>query len=120
MDIYHGTVRRTAWIMLFIGVAGVITATLLKGFLFGAGFLMGALLSALSFWRWMKVVESLGSAPQRRSTTRWVVRFIVLAGIAYVIVKFLEVTPGAVFLGLLVSAAAVIIAIVYELTYARK
>jgi hypothetical protein len=106
--------------MLAAGTAGVVAASVFKGLLFGAGFLMGALLSALSFWRWMKVVESLGTSPERRSTTRWVIRFIVLAAAAYVIVNFLEVTPGAVFLGLLVSAASVIIAILYELTYARK
>lgn len=119
-DIYRATVRRTSWIMLIVGVAGAVLTLIYKGPSFAAGFLIGALLSGLSFWRWTKVVESLGSAPERRSGWRWVFRFAALAAIAYVIVKFLEVTPAALFLGLLVSATSVIIAIIYELIYARK
>ena len=56
-----------------------------------------------------KVVEALGPASKQRGAWTWWLRFAVLIGIAYVIVKYLEVTPVAVFLGLLVSAAAVIV-----------
>jgi hypothetical protein len=48
-----------------------------------------------------------------------VIRFALLVAAAYGIVKYLDVTPVAVFLGLLISAAAVIVSILFELIYAR-
>src|SRR5271157_5715075 len=116
-DIYHGTVRRTARLMAVIGVAGAIAGVVLKGPRFGLGLLLGAALSGLSFWRLTKIVESLGGPPKKRSIAPSVMRFLLLAGAAYAIVKYLEVTAAAVFIGLLASAAAVIAAIIYELIY---
>ena len=84
----------------------------------GIGFLLGACISYLSFWRWQRLVEAIGGAPKRRSTVWMMVRFLVLVAAAYAIVKYLEVNPVAVFLGLLVSAAAVVVSIVFELIYA--
>jgi len=116
-DSYRTTVRRTTSIMVAIGAVGVVAATIYKGWLFGAGFLLGALLSGISFWRWTKVVEGLSPSATPSSRWRWVFRFLSLAVAAYVIVRFLEVTPAAVLLGLLVSAASVIVLIIYELFY---
>lgn len=116
-DFYRKTIRRILFLTLAIGAAGAIAAAVWKGPSDGIGFLLGALLSAGSLWRWKKVVDALGTAPKSRSTMRWVLRFAALAAIAYVIVRYLGVPPAAVFLGLLVSSVAVIIAIIYELVY---
>lgn len=116
-DPYRSTVRRIAWLTIAIGAAGAVAAAMVKGVPFGAGFAAGAALSGLSLWRWTKVVESLGGAPRSRSGFIWIVRFTVLAAAAYVIVKYLGINPAAVLLGLLVSAAAVIVEIIYELIY---
>lgn len=116
-DIYQRTIERVVRIIIVIGLTGSIAAAILKGPRFAVGFLLGASLSLLSFWRWKKVVDSLGGTPKRRSTWVWLLRFAALIGVAYVIVKYLEVTPAAVFIGLLASAAAVIIAMIYELIH---
>ncbi len=42
-------------------------------------------------------------------------RFTIVAGTLFVIIRYLEVSAWAVFAGLLVSVAAVIVEIVYEL-----
>ncbi len=116
-DTYEKSVRRIAYLILALGPIGAIGAGFLKGFRFGIGFLLGAMLSALSFWRWKKVVDGLGAAPDRRSTRFWILRFAVLAGAGYIIVRYLEVPAAALFCGLLVSSVAVVISIIYELIY---
>lgn len=116
-DFYQKTIRRILFLTLALGVAGAVGAAIWKGPAEAIGFLLGAVLSAASLWRWKKVVDALGSAPKGRSTMRWVLRFAALAAIAYVIVRYLGVSPAAVFLGLLVSSVAVIISIIYELVY---
>lgn len=114
---YERSVRRIAYLILALGPIGAIAAGFLKGLSFGIGFLLGAILSALSFWRWKKVVDALGAAPDRRSTRYWIVRFAALAAAGYVIVRYLEVPAAALFCGLLVSSVAVVISIIYELIY---
>lgn len=117
-DIYRRMIRRVTALIVGIGIAASIAVAAFKGMRFGGGFLLGAFLSWASFWRWKKVVDSLGGdAPQRRSALIWVLHFAVLFGAAYVIVRYLKVPPAAMFLGLLVSAAAVIVSILYELIH---
>jgi len=64
-------------------------------------------------------VDAIGGAPHKRSNWLWVLRFALLIGAGYAIVKYLEVTPAAVFFGLLVSAAAAIVSVIYELILSR-
>jgi len=120
-DAYRKMIGRIARLIVVIGLAGTVAAALAKGVVFGFGFLLGAMLSAASFWRWKKVADSLGRtdgpSPKGRSAMKWVLRFALLIGIAYVIVQYLEVPTAAVFFGLLVSAAAVVVSIIYELIY---
>ncbi len=117
--IYGRIIFRITRGILGIGLIGFGAAVVAKGWRFGTGFLLGACLSYLSFWRWRKVVDSLGTdSKSGRSIKAMIWRFALLAAAAYVIVKYLEVNPVAVFLGLLVSAAAVIVSIVFELIYA--
>jgi len=116
-DIYQRTIQRVVRLIVVIGLLGSIAAAIVKGPRFGAGFLLGASLSWVSFWRWKKIVDALGGASRRRSAWVWLLRFALLIGAAYVIVKYLEVPPAAVFIGLLVSAAAVIVSMIYELIH---
>lgn len=120
-DAYRKTIGRIVRLIVVIGLAGTVAAALMKGPAFGLGFLLGAMLSAASFWRWKKVADSLGRtggpSPKGHSAMKWVLRFALLIGIAYVIVNYLEVPPAAVLFGLLVSAAAVVVSIIYELIY---
>ena len=118
-DIYVRIIHRITLAILILGAAGTATFVVTRGWRFALGFFLGACMSYLSFWRWQTVVESLGGAVRRRSMAAMVIRFAVLAAAAYGIVKYLDVTPVAVFLGLLISAAAVIVSILFELIYAR-
>jgi hypothetical protein len=117
LDTYEKSIRRIAFLILILGPIGAIVAGVMKGPSFGFGFLLGAMLSALSFWRWKKVVDALGGASSGHSRTFWTIRLALLVGAGYVIVKYLEVSAAALFCGLLVSSVAVIISIVYELIY---
>ena len=119
-DIYQNIIRRVTWLILAIGLAASLAAAVLRGPRYGFGFLLGALLSWASFWRWRKVVDALGGPPKQRSAWTWIIRFALLIVAAYVTVKYLGVSPEAVFLGLLVSAAAVIVALIYELIHGTQ
>jgi hypothetical protein len=110
--------RRVHRIVLVLGLAGSIALTIALGPRAGGGFLMGAAVSYLSFWRWEQVVNALGTKPARRPLF-WMARFLVLAALAYVIIRFARINLKAALAGLLVSAAAVIVEIIYELIYAR-
>jgi hypothetical protein len=116
-DIYQRTIQRVVRLIAVFGLLGSAAATILKGPRFGASFLLGAAVSWVSFWRWKKVVDGISGTSGRRSAWIWILRLAMLIGAAYVIVKYLEVTPAAVAIGLLVSTAAVIVAMIYELIH---
>src|SRR5713226_1391322 len=108
---YEGMIRRITWIILVLGLAGAVILGMAKGIRVGGGFLMGAAVSYLSFWRWQQVVNALGPVPKYRSPMWLVLRFMVLAAAAYGIIKFTGVNLTAALIGLLVAAAAVTIEI---------
>jgi len=118
---YEAANRRIAWIILALGLSGSLTLTIIRGWREGVGFLLGAAVSYLSFWRWRKVVDALGSPSARpRSAAVWILRFLAMALIVYAIIKLLEVNLAAAVTGLLVSAAAVLIEMLYEFVLNRK
>jgi uncharacterized membrane protein len=75
--------------------------------------------SYLSFWGWQQVAAALGPTPKKRSSFGFTIRVILLGALACVIIKFLGLDVAAAVTGLLVSAAAVILELIYELIYAR-
>ena len=87
-----------------------------------AMFAIGAAASWLNF-HWLKqVVDALG---QNRPTRKRVailagLRYALLGGGAYVIIRYSSVSVTAALAGLFVSVAAVIIEICFELVYARN
>src|SRR6266853_4774903 len=115
---YDRSVRRMRRTIAVLGAAGAIAATILGGPRAGLGFLLGATASFLSFWRYQRVAESLGSANTARPRVkRFMIQFALLAGGGYVIVKYLEVNRMALAIGLLVAGVAVTIEILYEIIY---
>lgn len=117
MDVYRRMVRRIAWLVLAIGLAGTVAAAIIMGIAFGAAFLLGTVLSGASLWRWKKMADALGGRSSRRSALGWVMQLVLVIAAAFVIIVYLRVTAVAVFLGLLVSAAAIIAAILFELIW---
>lgn len=108
--------------MLALAAAGSAAAFLWRGWTWGAGFALGAAVSWLNY-RWLKqVADALGG--NRRPRTGLAVlaglRFLLLSGGAYVILRFSKISVRAGLLGLFVSAAAVIVEMLYQLAYARE
>lgn len=89
------------------------------------GFLLGALLSLGNLWlfAWMARAITPGGKPRKQwAMGLYLIRLLLLFVLAYVIVKLLGVSPLAVILGLLVSAAAVLTFLAAEIiqTLLRK
>jgi len=116
---YERGVQRITWIILALGILGAAALIATRGFRFGLGFLVGAAFSYLSFWRWQQVLKAIGPGYKPQSSWRLMLRILLLVAVAYVIIKFLELSIAAAAMGLLVAAAAVIVEIIYELIYAR-
>jgi hypothetical protein len=85
-------------------------------FAIGAGWAI----SALNF-RWLKqVATSIGNASAKpRMAVLLGLRYVVLGGGSYAILKYTEISVAALFWGLFVAVAAVILEILFELVYAR-
>jgi len=118
---YDRPVARIRRFIVAFGVAGAVFAFFRFGPRDAAGFLLGSLASFFSFWRQKKVAESLGpeNVAKRPPVMRFIVQFAALALTGYVIVKYLEVKAIAIVLGLLVTAAAALAEILYELIFIR-
>ena len=115
----HAVVRMLRGIVA-IGGAGSLLLLALKGWTWGAGFALGAVVSWYNF-RWLKqIVEALGGKrPRARLAVILGCRYLLLGGGAYVIVSFSPISLPAALAGLFVSVAAVIVEILFQLIYAR-
>jgi hypothetical protein len=116
---YRRAVRRISWFILGLGLVGAAGLAARKGVPIGFAFLIGAAVSYLSFWRWQQVVNALAPGPKKTSIWFFILRIIVFGALACVIIKFLGLNVAAAVAGLLVSGAAVILELIYELIYAR-
>jgi hypothetical protein len=116
---YAQALRRIGWTILALGALGAAALTTVKGFRSGLAFLIGAAFSYASFRGWQHAVSALAPAAKPRKAWRFILRIVLLAALACAIIKFLGLNVAAAVTGLLVSAAAVIFEIVYELIYAR-
>jgi|SRR5579884_1190243 len=117
VEVWRRMLRRITWLDVGLGAAGTVASGVLRGPRFAAGFLLGAALSAGSLWKSKKVADALGGDTKPTSAIAWVGQLVILVGVAFAIIRYLAVTPVAVFLGLLVSAAAILAAILIELIW---
>src|SRR5579885_1225018 len=118
---YDRALQRISKLMFALAVAGTAGVWLWRGWTWGAGFAVGATASWLNY-RWLKnIVDTLaGRRPASRRVAMLAgLRYFLLGGGAYVILKYSKINASAVLTGLFVSAAAVIIEILIELLYAR-
>ena len=108
--------------MFAIAAGGLVGATAWRGWTWGAGFAVGAAASWLNY-RWLKqIVNALGdSRPTRKRVAILAgLRYALLGGGAYVILRYSSVSVTAALVGLFVAVAAVIVEICFELVYARN
>jgi hypothetical protein len=116
---YDRFIRRVSWIILALALTGSAVMALVKGARIGLAFLVGAMVSYASFWGWRQVVDAVTPAPRKRSSFPFVLRILLLFVLAYAIIRFLGLNVAAAASGLLVSAAAVLLELIFELIYAR-
>jgi hypothetical protein len=116
---YEQIIRRISRIILVLALLGASILAAIKGIRIGFAFLIGCAVSYLSFWGWRQVAAALGPTPKKRSSLGFTIRVILLGALACVIIRFLGLDVAAAVTGLLVSAAAVILELIYELIYAR-
>ena len=116
---YEAVAARIGRMLAAIAVAGTLAAFFTSGWKAGTGFLLGSAISAVNF-RWLRrLVETLGGTLQRH-TLVMAFRFLLLAGLLYVIVRFTPISLPAVLAGVFVMTAAVIMEAVIEIVYAGK
>jgi hypothetical protein len=114
------SVARVYTFMTAMSLGGVLILWGWQGWRWAVGFALGAAASWLNF-RWLKkIVDSLGhaatgSAPKARGAIFLGMRYILLAGAGYVILRSSEINLTAALVGLFVSAAAVTLEILYQL-----
>jgi hypothetical protein len=114
-------VARIGKLIWAIGAGGAIGFEIWRGWAWSAGWLLGAAISALNF-RWLKqLTEGLGTADAKpRQAVFLGMRWLLLGGGLYVILKYSVISLSAALAGLFVSVAAVILEILFELMYARN
>jgi len=114
IDISFPRIRRLTVILGLIGAAIAFAA---GGVASAAGFLVGAAISLASLHSWIRFAEMLDpdakSRPGRGSAAFLALRYVLIAGALYVIIKYLRFTAAAMIIGLLVSFAAVVIDLLY-------
>jgi len=117
-------VRRIFRLTLILTIAGAAFYFAAAGWRGGCGFLLGGLISYFNF-RWIKrTVYALGEVaggkpPRARVAVFLGLRYLLLGGGAYAILKFSEISLNAALVGLFVPAAAVILEILIELIFAQ-
>lgn len=106
--------------MIWIAAAGAVAGWAARGWRWAAGFLLGAAISWFNY-RWLRrLVERLGGRARRGGALGYALRFFLMVGSAYVILRFSPINVTAVLVGLFVLIAAVFIETVYEIYYAGK
>ena len=110
------------WKLMWAMAAGGATLLLIwRGWPWSVGWILGTAVSALNF-RWLKqLTEAIGGeAAKPRKAVFLGMRYVILGGCAYVILKYSAISLTAALSGLFVSVAAVIVEILLELAYARN
>jgi len=111
--------RRIERILACVAVTGTALAGALGGWKWAAGFLVGAVAAWFNF-RWLKRLAGALGGERTPSSFRLALRYFLLGGCGYVIVRFSSIPVPAVIAGMLVLIAAIFIEILFELVYARK
>ena len=119
-DFDERVLQRIVRFTIALGLIGGIAALARFGPRTAGGFLCGASISILNFWTLERMAIALtASGAVRGSAVLFGLRYFMVGGAVYVIVKILEISLMSVLAGLFVSAAAVIVEILYELVFSK-
>jgi hypothetical protein len=119
---YSRALGRMTRIAVVLACILTLAAALLYGSSHALGFAFGAALSIVNFHWWKGVAAGIGDTetPRRPASAAFLgMRYVLLGGICFVIIKYFGVSYLALLAGLLISVAAVLVEIVYELIFIR-
>ena len=121
-DFYDVTLRRMTRFTIALGAIGALALLAARGPRDAGGFLVGAAISAAGLESWKMLARSLGAPANKPRALALLLgaRYLIAGALVYAIVKVSGVTLGAVFAGLLVSLAAVLLEFLYELAFLNR
>jgi ATP synthase I subunit len=121
MDLERAVRRIERWIAV-LSVLGAVAAFFKSGWPGALGFGLGAAAGYISFRSMRKLVDALGQSqttpPRTRTAVLLGLRYVLLGVAGYAILKYSSLSVTAALVGLFVPVAAVILEILFELTYA--
>jgi len=117
---YERAVGRIVRAMAAIAALGTVAALVIWDWKRAAGFLIGSLISGLNFLILKGLVDRLAGDHPRRRSPFLALRYLLLAGGAYVILRLTPVSLPAVLAGIFVFTAAVFIEVIFEIAHAGK
>ena len=112
---YDRAILRLDRITVVLAGLIVIAMTILEGWRGALGSGAGAAFALFSFRTWKRVAAAVTGGTGSRPWSALLIRFTILAATLFVIIRYFGVSAWAVLAGLMVSVAAVIVEIVYEL-----
>ena len=127
-DFYSGAYARIVRLMAVLGVALTGAALLRFGGMVAAGFAAGCIIATLNF-HWLKtvaaaVVDRAANTGKSQSSKgivgRFLLRYLLVAGAAYVIFRISLASLYGLLAGLFLPVAAILIEAVYELVVAVR
>jgi hypothetical protein len=120
--VYDNAVRRIFRGMLWLACIGALATLGLRGWLSALAFLLGAAASCLNFSWLHQAVDALAPGappPRKRLAVFLMLRYVLLGGAGYVIVRVFGMNVYAAVTGLFVPVAAVLGEVIYELVHDR-
>jgi hypothetical protein len=121
-DFYARSLDRIRTFMLVLGIAALITGCIFFGWRIGMGFALGATIAYLNFHWLKKVVEGLAEltigsgtpASSRGVVHRFLLRYFLMAIIAFAILTVSRKSLYGLFAGLFLPVAAILCEAAYE------
>ena len=120
--LYSATLARVNRLMIAIGIAGLITAFTYFGWRIGMGFVIGALVAYVNFYWLKKVVAGIAdltvtsgtAASSRGVVIRFLLRYFLMALVAFVILTVSRQSLYGLFAGLFLPVTALLCEAVYQ------
>jgi hypothetical protein len=119
---YDRALRRMSYLAIVLAAALTTWLWIRYGWANGLACAFGATISIWNLHWWKRLVARIAdpATPRRPASAVFLgLRYLILGGICFVIVKFFEVSLLALIAGLLISVAAVLVEMAYELVFIR-
>jgi hypothetical protein len=118
-DFFSRALGRTQRIMFVLGIAGFVIAFVVFGWRIGVGFAVGAVVAYVNFYWLEKIVAGVaestsGTASASKVTRKFVIRYALMALVAFVILTVSRESLYGLFAGLFLPVAAILCEAVYE------